>query len=852
MEEETRLKEHEKLYQYWADAGLVEKTGMTAAQFFSKFARKHVPKVFDEYHYDKDVLENSRVSRNNEILSLLMHRLADPETLETRLTPGGFANASAAAKKLRILTNEKYLKEVLDGGVIDYEVLDEAVKDKNRDFKETFDVLDPSTLVYYNQQNQIAGTLIGVFANHNSNHMFASMAERLELSAAIEMCGHSYKDLIHPPKGVDPSLTTAEFLAASVDAVKDPVLNFLNLNRFTADTGALLARLGYTSEEIGLLFNQPIIKELCEILANDMYADVEGAIKSLYTKYDVKFPKFSSSDVAKGKLMSNLASYTQSTNKDNWINSNKESQISALIVFSKASNYAGELSRFIGTTKFTASNSLGSTWGNLYHTRYVVKKYIKDSLNANKENRLIVKAYDGKDREASLGISDNNLDYSNQKEYFENLMDNPFAFEQCNYDMLKLFMGYLCTSDDSKERIFPFESPIYTKIRDGLNSLTRSEVLDEDTINSIHDDILVWILSNTPGSVFDGNKLIYPDQESEPVTQKDYYTKYYPQILNSIKDGKFPFVSTKVTNFLKSMFTFESSEDTGEISTVYVKNISRFSKIQKEDFSIIWEELASSDNPSDRVIARDLFLYCYYVHGFDFSPKSFIHLATPSVKDNLFIPDQYDPALQMAEEASYIKFLNNTLLNGPILDMQGESANRVAATAMKMYIRNHTDNYRFVYTPRKQEETETLDGIFKHAKNGIVEIPLNEKASYYSKIVFYKGENGTKVIPAIMWKGELYEVLPLSNGINYNENPGVIERVAYRKVSILGEEGKYKSYSEENSDAKELDKAKMALMHQVTLTNKEEVQDLIAEEFGTTTNEKLYMNYKGEMQKRCK
>lgn len=71
---------------------------------------------------------------------------------------------------------------------------------------------------------------------------------------------------------IDTALSLAEFLSASVDAVKDPVLNFMNLNTITADSGAVLARLGYSMEDIGLLFNQPIIKELCEIhITNNAY-----------------------------------------------------------------------------------------------------------------------------------------------------------------------------------------------------------------------------------------------------------------------------------------------------------------------------------------------------------------------------------------------------------------------------------------------------------------------------------------------------------------------------------------------------------------------------------------------------
>lgn len=37
-------------------------------------------------------------------------------------------------------------------------------------------------------------------------------------------------------------------------------------------------------------------------------------------------------------------------------------------------------------------------------------------------------------------------------------------------------------------------------------------------------------------------------------------------------------------------------------------------------------------------LGRDLFMYCYYQLGFDFSPISFMHLAPTAVKDNIPVP----------------------------------------------------------------------------------------------------------------------------------------------------------------------------------------------------------------------
>ncbi len=79
----------------------------------------------------------------------------------------------------------------------------------------------------------------------------------------------------------------AAFLAASVDAVKDPVLSFFNLNTFTADSAMLLIGLGYDFNEVGLLLRQPIIEELVNVYDMNVKSGgtKQSAIKEVLYKY---------------------------------------------------------------------------------------------------------------------------------------------------------------------------------------------------------------------------------------------------------------------------------------------------------------------------------------------------------------------------------------------------------------------------------------------------------------------------------------------------------------------------------------------------------------------------------------
>jgi len=145
--------------------------------------------------------------------------------------------------------------------------------------------------------------LIGIFANHNANAAISSLLNKFTLKQPImfgSMVGATYlsgkefkmgADLLtttirlNDGRIINPLSNLSEFLSASVDAVKDPVLNFMNLNTITADTGAMLARVGYSMEDIALLFNQPIIRSLCELHLRGNDFNITNSVVKLKNEY---------------------------------------------------------------------------------------------------------------------------------------------------------------------------------------------------------------------------------------------------------------------------------------------------------------------------------------------------------------------------------------------------------------------------------------------------------------------------------------------------------------------------------------------------------------------------------------
>lgn len=676
-----------RLYKYWDKAGLPYSYKEAFAQFIAD--RGYIS--FESYDFSKSPLDNTRAARNNMLIKLIQERLMDYETFEQRYTPGGFANASKAARTLRELLFGN-LEGIVSRETVDFNAIAERAKDSKSDPEPNYDPSDPMTIITYNQQNQVAGKLIGIFANQNTNHAFSSLMSEFTLKDPIRFAGHSYNDLLHAPKGIDVDLNVAEFLAASVDAVKDPVLNFLNLNTITADAGAVLARIGYTTQEIGLLFNQPIIKEICEYSFNNgVTADM--AMREVVKNYmgdDTESPKANpDEDFSINKLALNIVNdrVMREQGKNAMDNQSfKADQLKVAELFSQIQTVAGDISQFVTSSKFTASNAVGSTFGDLYSQQMKVKNYIDKFVVKNGKNALSVnmKVTDIID---SPITNNTNLQGSNQ-EYLESLIENPLAYEQAMYDMNRR-AGMLLNS------YYPYNTPSYSGARNRLAELTKSNFLDADTINSIHSDMLVYMLSQQEDSLFNGEM---PTKDGIPA--REYYTKHFAKEVFNTLESNPDLKSLPLFQYMQ----FVTNEKTGDIS-MNVQGIGGLAPYQKDELKESWAELLKTEPD----LARDLFMYNFYKLGFTFSPLAFMNLAPTELKLAIKVGRKWDSSANDGNgawvERSYVDFLN---------DVKEGTVTANSEKFAKQYILNHLDNKRLVLTAKGSIYKLIKDDVYKN------------------------------------------------------------------------------------------------------------------------------------------
>lgn len=795
--------EDSRLYDLWEQAGLEG----TPEDAFLKYVMEHSDKYvkFEEYDPSLTAKQNSRIARNNMLLDLMLRRLEDRETLQARITPGGFPTASEAARFFRELEHTD-LDLITSGSNVDIDKVTKRCRDKSiPDPEPEYDPSDPMTIVRYNQQNQAASKLIGIFANHNTNHAFARLMYSMRLKtdefgkASFGFAGHNYSDFLNTPEGVDVTRNIAEFLAASVDAVKDPVLNFLNLNTVTADVGATLIRLGYTMKEVGALLNQPVIKRLSTICAErGVSADIaildvwkELGKNSAEVKYD------SDIDFTMDKLCQNIIDERKNAKPDGTV-SDAEGQAKVLKMFSSVLAVSQELSKFVTNTKFTAANSIGSTFGEIISSLQKVDQYVADCKNMEKRH-IQIQVTDPLGRE-SLEGKRNNTPIDNDKSlllmdydtYYKTQMDNPYAYEQYMYDAIRKMLYTLCgkgdlINNDKAIAYYPYMTSNYEAVRSYLSKITKYGSLDGETINSIHGDFFVYLLATMESSLFNGNLGI--NVNGQLYKARDYFLKEFPKEFFRYKESG-ELGDNPLFNYLVPYTEVESGKPVIKgIKTLGTIGDGTHSDAMKE----AWEKLYE-DNEA---LARRLFMYCFHSQGFSYSFNTFMHLAPTSLKESIMVTLDDE-----GNDISYSEFQRMILKNSRDL------SNFEIERFVKQYIRNNTHNKKLVFNADMSKSAKsTITSIMNEEakKKGLPPISASSHPMTFTVEVTNENKNDTKMFvyttdsktgittfrPAILFNGHLY----IADGnIEGTFNASTFPRITYVWNEILGKRGVKKHY----------------------------------------------------------
>ena len=771
---------------------------------------------FEEYDFDKNPNENTRAARNNMLLQIIQRRLEDPATFKSRTTPGGFENPKHAARCLGRLMNGEMSTGVngflnADGTVNVQKLNQLAAQDKEIQEPE-YNPADPMTNIIYNQQNQIASKLIGIFANQSTNHAFCTVLNHCQLkeNSTFSFAGHKFYDFLTPPEVDgeirDVDLYVAEFLAASVDAVKDPVLKFLNFNLLTADAGATMARLGYNTFEIGLLFQQPLIVEVCDYALNQG-CGLQTAVVAVTSKYQTTTFEHSgqisdlknSSDNTLTDSVQNLANsivdYRKNPEKSESNENFMIQQFHALDLFMHINKIADDLSALVQITKFTAANSVGSTMGDFYaqmfKTDNAIEKYkLKENKKTGKEENSLTFEFVSNTQNNVLPLDTNtNLLDMDDEDYLKAIIANPFAFEQCQYDQNRKACRKI-------EKITGYDAPVFKRVRDALPILYAKGTPDAKTINNLHNLIIQNRLAThqSENNMFKPTCICPYRLNNKQVSNAAFFTNAdVIAALFSMLSESTP--SNFSTHFIPSVEVVQDEEGKNvQTMTFTTTGLNSADRETRDEFVDYWEdmyyktiELNDGSHVSPKVfnshgitngpspltmkdLATLLHFYFYYKQGTQYNPTTSIQLCPVKMKADL-------PVGNTTYRQALINMLN------PEYTYKAMSG---INETLKSYILNNLDDYNLVYTIHHVEGSDNVDNSTMEAwfgnliehhsydlKTSIGRVPKSftikftndmfeddTQRNYLNLLLYMKPSGGKKplecVKPCILYKGNYY------------------------------------------------------------------------------------------------
>ena len=206
-----------------------------------------------------------RTYRNNKIVDMTYEVLTHETSCAEMLNPGGFDPQKRMGYLVTALRTTDKSYDELNKMSID-ELKDLSSKDKNLMFIDTH--------IQFYKQNSAAGSLIGIFAVNRTAHAVienegymmnvdnACNLTRPFTVADMTFGGNMPIDVRLDNSGQSVGKVLGSLVASAADAVKDPVLNLMNINSNTANILNTLVRLGMPFDDAALFLSQRVISDV--------------------------------------------------------------------------------------------------------------------------------------------------------------------------------------------------------------------------------------------------------------------------------------------------------------------------------------------------------------------------------------------------------------------------------------------------------------------------------------------------------------------------------------------------------------------------------------------------------------
>lgn len=593
-----------------------------------KSADKFMQWLYGQYQqvaYYTDAPTSGRMYRDNKIIDMTYAVLTNQMTADKILNPGGFD----APKKMGYMVaayknpaNKGISWNALQGMSID-ELKKLSYTDKDLTFADT--------QIQFYKQNSAAASLIGVFAVNKvahatleSNDIFLDVPEICGNDdftiAGTTFGGRMQIDQKYDREGTLIGKTLGSLVSASADAVKDPILNLMNVNMTTAGMLNTMLRLGMTFNDAALFLSQDVIERLLnqfnrENLSN--YVSLDSLINKWLDEYRRKYNIDDSSNINTEPLSTEeLVNGLTSEEHD-------ATDYKVLLAFQKMRSLTDAMRKPTYATRF---NSISSAVGPLIVDNLIIEHKMSQFIDANTDNGT----------------------------HFYTADDVPVDIDDIFFDhpVLKQFARTV----DIAKSLFSDMPAGSTGFRNLLAQLPK-DIADK----MYGDKKLLDQFSN-----FYQSYLLVQSGVINPKNLKDYATAFPKWFIEQNFKTKYP------DNELIQAIRMNVAKSTGH---PYLSiNITGMDEQRKEELRSAWIDL----HKVDPKLSKMLFDYSFFRAGIGFSPKTFMALVPTYVKERLknentgaSYVDTYRHFPTVVPKLVINQFIHNNMNNNKLVPWKG-------------------------------------------------------------------------------------------------------------------------------------------------------------------------------------
>lgn len=575
--------------------------------------------------YYTDAPTSGRTYRDNKIIDMTYAVLTNQMTADKILNPGGFD----APKKMGYMV-AAYKNPANKG--IKWSDLQKMSIDELKDLSYTDkDLTFADTQVQFYKQNSAAASLIGVFAVNKVAH--ATLESNDIFLDVSEICGDKpftiagttfgsrmQIDKKYDNEGALIGKTLGSLVSASADAVKDPILNLMNINMTTAGMLNTMLRLGMTFDDAALFLSQDIIERTLnkfnrENLTN--YESLSNIIEKWLTEYREK------NNISDDSLIITEELTTEELVKGLTSEEHETTDYKVLLAFQKIRQLVDAMRKPTYATRF---NSISSAVGPLIIDNLIIEHKMEAFLDANTENGTHFYTAD----DVPVDIDDIFFDHPILKQFARTV------------DIAKTMFSDMPTGST------------------GFRKLLAN--LPVDIADKMYNDKkLLDQFSN-----FYQSYLLVQSGLINPKHLESYATKFPKWFMEQKFKEKYS------DNALIQAIRMNVSKKTGR--PYLMINITGMDEQRKEELRSAWIDL----HKEDPELSQMLFNYSFFRAGIGFSPKTFMSLVPTYVKEklkskdgNASYVDTYRNFPEVIPDLVIDQFIRNNWTNNKLVPIKG-------------------------------------------------------------------------------------------------------------------------------------------------------------------------------------